>query len=78
MARLYYAYADALLRQSGQTAARHWFASAAELDTEQRDRRRRAARRARRALIIDFDDTDRTTTRVRRGPDESRRPRSRR
>ncbi len=34
VARLEYAYADALLRNGNEAAARHWFASAAELDTD--------------------------------------------
>jgi tetratricopeptide (TPR) repeat protein len=62
VARLEYAYADALLRQGRADAARHWFASAAELDVEQSTD---AAERRDEldGLIIDFDDAEPDDTR---------------
>jgi tetratricopeptide (TPR) repeat protein len=57
VARLEYAYADALLRQGRADAARRWFASAAELDVDQSTD---AAERRDEldGLIIDYDDAE--------------------
>jgi tetratricopeptide (TPR) repeat protein len=57
VARLRYAYADALL-EGGKTAeARHWFGEAARLDTEQAtDAQQRVDELD--GLVIDFDDDD--------------------
>ena len=56
MARLQYAYADALLAAGNEAKARQWFASAAELDVERvtdADERRDALD----GLTIDYDDS---------------------
>lgn len=54
-ARLQYAYADLLLRAGQQAEARHWFASAANLDTgQQTDAQQRVDELD--GFLIDFDD----------------------
>ncbi len=61
LARLHYAYADALLHDGQELEARQWFASAADLDAEQAtDATER--RDALDGLMIDFDESE---------PDES-------
>jgi hypothetical protein len=67
VARLRYAYADALLAANRESEARHWFASAAELDHDhQTDAQQRTDELD--GFLIDYDETDEVDSRSQHDP----------
>ncbi len=68
VARLRYAYADALLQAGKDSEARHWFAAAAKLDHDQQtDAQQRVDELD--GIVIDYDDEMRTMARIRTASD---------